>query len=34
MGDFILDKGVVVLCTESFTKEELEVLMAALDSKF
>jgi hypothetical protein len=36
MGDglFLLGKGVVVLCTESFTKEELKVLMAALDSKF
>ena len=33
-GLFILDKAVVVLCTESFTKEELEVLITALDSKF
>lgn len=36
MGDglFISDKAVVVLCTESFTKKELEVLIAALDEKF
>jgi hypothetical protein len=36
MGDglFILDKAVVFLCTESFTKEELEVLITALYSKF
>jgi hypothetical protein len=36
MGDglFIKDKAVVVICTESFTKEELEVLITALDSKF
>ena len=37
MGDgffFLLDQAVVVLCTESFTKEELEVLITALYSKF
>jgi hypothetical protein len=35
MGDgFLYDKAVVVLCTESFTKKELEVLIAALDKKF
>ncbi len=36
MGDgfFIPDKAVVVWCTESFTKEELEVLITALYSKF
>lgn len=36
MGDgfFLLDKGVVVLCTESFTKEEQELLVTVLNSKF
>jgi hypothetical protein len=36
MGDglFISDKAVVVLCAESFTREELEVLVSVLDSKF
>jgi len=33
-GLFISDKAVIVLCTESFTKKELEVLIAALDEKF
>jgi hypothetical protein len=36
MGDglFLSDRAVLVLCTESFTKEELEVLVSVLDSKF
>jgi hypothetical protein len=36
MGDdfFISKQAVIVLCTESFTKNELEVLIAALDKKF
>lgn len=36
MGDglYIKDKAVVILCTESFTKDEVEVLVATLDSKF
>ena len=35
MGDgfFNKDKGVIVICSESFTKEEQELLIAALDSK-
>jgi len=34
MGDglYIKDKAVVILCTESFTKDEVEV--TTLDSKF
>jgi hypothetical protein len=36
MGDgfFMLNEAVVVLCTESFTKKELETLIAALYEKF
>ena len=35
MGDgFFHSNGVVILCTESFTKEEQEFLITALDAKF
>ena len=34
MGDGFFHSGVVILCTESFTKEEQELLITALDSKF
>lgn len=36
MGDgfFQDDQGVVKICSESFTKEEQELLITALDSKF
>ena len=36
MGDGYLkkDRGVLLLCTESFTKEDQELLVIALDSKF
>ena len=35
MGDgFLHQNGVVIICTESFTKEGLELLIVALESKF
>lgn len=35
MGDgFLHSQGVAIICTESFTKEGVELLIAALDSKF
>ncbi len=33
MGDGFCSNAVVILCTESFTKEEQELLITALDSK-
>lgn len=34
MGDGFFYQGTVILCTESFTKEEQELLIVALSSKF
>lgn len=36
MGDgfYMTSSGVIVLCTESFTKEEINILIAALNNKF
>lgn len=34
MGDGYFSNGVIIICSESFTKEQQELLIAALDSKF
>lgn len=34
MGDGFCYNGVIILCTESFTKEEQELLITALDKKY
>ena len=34
MGDGYFNNGVIIICSESFTKEQQELLIAALDSKF
>ncbi len=34
MGDGFFYQGIIMLCTESFSKEEQEVLINALDEKF
>ena len=34
MGDGFFSKGIIMLCTESFTKEEQELLIEVLSSKF